>query len=1034
MRLFIAAFLIILICTLTAVAQAEAAPDRMTISGKDWMVANGVDSSSITVNVFDGAGNPIPVADVTFRVNAPWILSASSGRTDSSGTITTVLQPTTKSGAAVITVNASFLEGGVPKSIEQVYTQNIDHSTPAVAAPTYDLNVSVGGTATIDVRVTDAFGNPVDNRNVVETVQFTASGSGDSGFWDGSSFVTMLTVPVNSDGIAEVTYLVTKAGSNFVDIQPPGNIFHRLITITGVNDGSPFAIGQAVSPGGYPYPYTKTDGSKFTIVYTLLDQFGNPAGNRGIQITTNIPGEQTVITTNSNGIAAFYYQKDVVGLYALTATAVDNVSVTCSQTVEFIAANPTTMLLTASPQTMPSLDVKASATSSVMAKVIDAKGNPVSGELVKFWIRSYSNGGFNQTAASSIANDTMTTSTVGTVLTGITDTDGYATVTFIPAAFTTNRNDPLYSYNAQGNTIVEGVWESTDHTIEIQYMNYPFLSVNTFVSPKTLTVNDTVNISILLQGDGWALQPLPIDVVLLTDRSGSMLYNETLDTSKNPDVITSQSPDDRMVMAMNAGKLFVDQMSVQDRIGLTSFADESGTNGYAILYDTGNHTTASYIYGYGWRAGRDYYINSHGTGVEYSTDDVSYVTTHYPGHGTQGRYYGSAMATIDLGLTYDHSNVKTIIGKMVPAGGTPMRDGLYTSVKQIINDPDVLAHKRDNAVRAIVLLTDGEWNTDGDPQGGSGAKSYPEIGTGSVITWAKNNNIKIFTIGLGDQADQAELQSYASQTGGKAYVATTGLDLEGIYKDIAGELHTEAGVGTTMDIAFHNIEVNGALFPGLQVMKYVCIPPVSTHEFSYNQTDPSIINQFYDQTAEWNAGQSLHFNVGTIFLGQVWMGNFSMKILRDGNIKILDSNSTIKFNDGTVLPLPDTYITAVPDNPGAGLTPFGIWVEDTNSTYTGSSPDSVDVAWNLTYTGMEPLIREDIDILQDGTTDWSHRLTKYVDKSTTKDAATLDISGLSPGTWYVRITAQADDAGEDTGTTQFVIQGGAAGTPKIKIS
>jgi hypothetical protein len=1034
MRLVITAFVIILICTLTAVAQAEAAaPDHMTISGKSWMVANGVDTSAITVKVYDAADNPIPVANVNFQVTFPWTLSVMSGVTDSFGTLTTVLQPTTKSGAAYITVNASVLEGGVLKSIEQVYMQNIDHSTPAIASPAYDLNVSVGGSATINVKVTDAFGNSVDNRNVVETVQFTASGSDDSGFWDGSSYVKMLTVPVDSDGIAEATYIVTNAGPNYVDIQPPAPIFHRLITITGVNNGLPYSINQVVSPGGYPYPYTKTDGSKFTFVYTLLDQYGNPAGNRGIQITTNVPGEQTTIMTNSNGIAAFFYQKDTVGLYTLTATAVDNATVTCSQTVEFIAANPTTMLLTANPQTMPSLDVKPSATSSVMAKVIDAMGNPVEGELVRFWIKSYSYGGFNQTIPSSLTNDSRITSTVGEILTGVTDNDGYATITFSPGAFTTNRSDPKYSYNAEGNTIVEAVWQATDHTIQIEYMNYPFLSVATSVSPQTLTVNDTVNVSILLRGDGWALEPLPIDVILLTDRSGSMLYNETLDTWTSPDTITSQSPDDRMVMAMNAGKTFVGQMSTQDRIGLVSFADLSDYGGYAILYDTGNWTTHNYIYDSGWRAGRDYYINGYGRGLAYSTDDVSYVTTHYPGHGTQGRKYGSAMATIDLPLTYDQSTVKTIIGKMVPAGGTPMRYGLYTAVKQMINDPLIVAHKRDNAVKAIVLLTDGEWNTGGDPEGGWGADSYSEIGTGSVIAWAKANNIKIFAIGLGNDADQTELASYASQTGGKSYMATTGLDLNSIYTDIAGELHTEAGVGTTMDLAFHNIQVNGASFPGAQVVKYACIPPVSTHEFSYNQTDPSIIDKFLDQSAEWNAGQTLSFDIGTMFLGQVWLGNFSMKILQNGNIKILDSSSTINFNDGTVLPLPDTYITAVPDNPNSGLTPFGIWVTDVRRTDTGSSPDSVDVAWNLTYTGLESSIREDIDILQDGTTDWSHRLTKYVDRSTTQDAVTLDISGLPSGTWYVRITVQADDAGEDAGATQFAIQKGAEGTPKIKI-
>ena len=283
MRLFIAALLIILICTFSVVADAQAAPDHMTISAKDWMVANGMDSSTITVTVYDIAGNPLPVTTVTYKGTAPWTFSAMSGVTDSFGRTTTVLQPTTKSGADLITVNASVVEAGVLHSIEQTYTQNIDHSTPQTAVPTYDLNVSVGTTTLIQVKVTDASGKPVDNRNVVETVQFTASGSTDSGFWDGAAYVKILTVPVDSDGFVRATYLVTKSGTNFVDIQPPAPILHKLIIITGTNDGSPYAITQAVSPGGYPYPYTKTDGSKFRVVYTLLDQFGNPSGNRGIK-------------------------------------------------------------------------------------------------------------------------------------------------------------------------------------------------------------------------------------------------------------------------------------------------------------------------------------------------------------------------------------------------------------------------------------------------------------------------------------------------------------------------------------------------------------------------------------------------------------------------------------------------------------------------------------------------------------------------------------------------------------------------------
>jgi hypothetical protein len=195
---------------------------------------------------------------------------------------------------------------------------------------------------------------------------------------------------------------------------------------------------------------------------------------------------------------------------------------------------------------------------------------------------------------------------------------------------------------------------------------------------------------------------------------------------------------------------------------------------------------------------------------------------------------------------------------------------------------------------------------------------------------------------------------------------------------------------------------------------------------------PVIINRFYDQTADWG-DQNLHFDVGTIFIGGVWEANFSMKILRDGNIKILDSNSTIKFNDGSELPLPDTYITARPDNSSNGPEGIGIWVRDLNRTDTGDSQESIDLAWNLTYTGEDPAIREDVEILLEGTSDWSHRLTKYVDRTTTKDAMTMDISSLPSGLWLVRVTASAPDAGADSAITQFLIQR-AEGTPKIRIS
>ena len=91
MRIFIAALLIITLCTFSAVAEAQAAPDHMTISGKTWMVANGADTSAITVTVYDAGGNPVPAATVTFGVATPWALSTTTAVTDTFGTVMTVL-------------------------------------------------------------------------------------------------------------------------------------------------------------------------------------------------------------------------------------------------------------------------------------------------------------------------------------------------------------------------------------------------------------------------------------------------------------------------------------------------------------------------------------------------------------------------------------------------------------------------------------------------------------------------------------------------------------------------------------------------------------------------------------------------------------------------------------------------------------------------------------------------------------------------------------------------------------------------------
>ena len=275
-----------------------------------------------------------------------------------------------------------------------------------------------------------------------------------------------------------------------------------------------------------------------------------------------------------------------------------------------------------------------------------------------------------------------------------------------------------------------------------------------------------------------------------------------------------------------------------------------------------------------------------------------------------------------------------------------MREGLYRSVKMILDNP------RSKAIKAILLLSDGAWNTGGNPEGGTGAASFPEIGTGSVINWANSSGIKIFTVALGNESWESlhpQLQSYALKTGGKFYWAKDATSLTDIYTDIAGELKTEAGVNTQVDLNFENIEVNYevvAMNSTYKVFDYVPNNPTSTNVHHYNATT-TFLNTWINQSDQWNnvtKPYHLQFNAGTIKLGQVWEARYTLRVLTDGNINIFGPGSTITFNNGEAsILLPKTYITGVP-----GMVTSGVNTSVLNITNSASG--------NATVGGIEYMV------------------------------------------------------------------------------
>ncbi|MCX6683063.1 MAG: VWA domain-containing protein, partial [Methanoregula sp.] len=699
-----------------------------------------------------------------------------------------------------------------------------------------------------------------------------------------------------------------------------------------------------------------------------------------------------------------------------TAVAIENSTVSCSDIVKFYSTDPVYMVVTANPQTMPSRDVPASQPAEIIANIMDEGGNPSENQIVTFTILGYTNTTVFTTRPS------FSSSTYLTVTSATTDANGTAIVNFYPGEFPVS--GPYYNSTATGTANVIATWRGNSTPIILTFKNYPYLRIETSVNPQTMNVSSTFDVDIKLIGDGWRLQQKPIDVVMCTDRSGSMLQNQT-------DNIIH----DRMVHAMNAGKIFNAQMSANDRVGLVSFGDNSATNGWAKLSGTSTNRYGSYQW-----AGVD----------SLTTDNAAYVGLYYP---ASPRNYGTTQfASIEQTLSFTRTTVNTSIGNMVPAGGTPMREGLYRSVKMLIDNP------RSNAVAAVVLLTDGAWNTGGDPQGGSGATSFSGVGTGSVITWAKNNKIKIYAIALGSDPSQTELQAYADETGGKFYAAPTATQLAGIYQLIAGDLREMAGVNTQMNLNFQNVNVTFSnvttSMPGQQVFDYNYTRGESTWVTSWNGTMNPLPDQVpkpsypnvdpdlgtyttypysFNQRNEWLSTSGLNFNAGNISVNQTWETKFRFRVNQTGIIEIFGPGSKIVFNNGeSTIDMPRTYISVLQNMTNYGINSTILDISDLHTTATGVIKDFIPLEWQVKYDGNQTVTERVSYSNNDGHT-WVLFDTNYVTKSTLTDYSSLDVRLLPPGEYWIRVDASAVDAPSDREMILEPIIVGTAGRAYIKL-
>ena len=119
-------------------------------------------------------------------------------------------------------------------------------------------------------------------------------------------------------------------------------------------------------------------------------------------------------------------------------------------------------------------------------------------------------------------------------------------------------------------------------------------------------------------------------------------------------------------------------------------------------------------------------------------------------------------------LDDNSKNLKEGINKLHPEGTTALGEGVLTSTQSLSEET------RPDAKKIIVLLSDGMSN----------AGLHPLSAGGS----ARENNVTIFSVGYGYDADVLTLKAVASMTNGKYYNALTGQDLADAFNEIADVL------------------------------------------------------------------------------------------------------------------------------------------------------------------------------------------------------------------------------------------------------
>ncbi|MFW5926875.1 MAG: Ig-like domain-containing protein, partial [Wenzhouxiangella sp.] len=330
----------------------------------DTLVADGADSTTVTIQIRDADGDPIERAGVSVSVSAELgSLAETSGSTDADGRFTTTLTAPASTGTDTISGRVLGEEIGNTAQVEYI---------AGTAAGLRFAEQPAGGTAgetfSASVEVIDANGNLIGDADDSITLQLTQP---DDATLSGTTTVAA------TGGTASFGDLSIDLAGDYTLTASASGLDAAVSDSFGISAGE--ATGQGSEISADPEEIEADGVSAATITVQALDEFGNPVAEPGLAVTLSTTlGSlaETSGTTDADGRFVTTLTSTETGTAEISGT-LDGDAIDNTASVEVVAAS-----VSAGDSTIETADDRLEAdgesSTTVTVQARDAGGNPVS--------------------------------------------------------------------------------------------------------------------------------------------------------------------------------------------------------------------------------------------------------------------------------------------------------------------------------------------------------------------------------------------------------------------------------------------------------------------------------------------------------------------------------------------------------------------------------------------------------------------------------------------------------------------------------